>query len=63
MVKLTQVITNYSCQRMMIDMDIKELKQMVDKLKYQINFHSLSRIEMVHIITHLFEKIEDLPEK
>jgi hypothetical protein len=48
---------------MMIDMDIKELKQMVDKLKYQINFHSLSRIEMVHIITHLFEKIEDLPEK
>lgn len=44
-------------------MDIKELKEMVIKLKSETNFYSLSRIEMVHLITHLFEKIEDLQEK
>jgi hypothetical protein len=40
----------------MNNMDIKELKQIVDKLKSQTNFYSLSKIEMLHLITHLFEK-------
>jgi hypothetical protein len=48
---------------MMIDMNIKELKQIVDKLKNETNFYSLNRIQMVHLITHLFEKIEELQEK
>jgi hypothetical protein len=48
---------------MMIDMNIKELKQIVDKLKSETNFYSLNRIQMVHLIIHLFEKIEELKEK
>jgi hypothetical protein len=44
-------------------MNIKELKQIVDKLKRETNFYSLNRIQMVHLITHLFEKIEELQEK
>jgi hypothetical protein len=47
----------------MNNMDIKELKQIVDKLKSQTNFYSLSKIEMLHLITHLFEKIQELQEK
>jgi hypothetical protein len=44
-------------------MNIKELKQIVDKLKRETNFYSLNRIQMMHLITHLFEKIEELQEK
>jgi hypothetical protein len=44
-------------------MNIKELKQIVDKLKRETNFYSLKRIQMAHLITHLFEKIKELQEK
>lgn len=43
-------------------MNIKELKEMVDKLKSKTMFSLLTPIQMVHLITHLFEKIEELED-
>ena len=44
-------------------MTIKELKEIVVKLKGKTIFESMSPIEMVQLITYLFEKIEELEEK
>lgn len=44
-------------------MTIQQLKEIVDKLKSETIFESMSRIEMLHLITYLFEKIEELQEK
>ena len=44
-------------------MTIKKLKDIVVRLKSNTMFQAMTPIEMVQLITYLFEKIEELQEK
>ena len=44
-------------------MTTKELKEIVIKLKGDTMFQSMTPIELVQLITYLFEKIEEVKEK